>query len=309
MCGSARADPSSPIDDDIASARQAFLDGVTAEDAGRFGEALELYARARRFAASPALLFNMAFCEEHLGRLLEAAADYEEARAFARARGDADVERESTARSAAVRGMIPHLIVRLPSGAGAVTATLDGRPIDPATLDRIATDPGTHHLVVRSARTERPFDAAIELAEGAEQRVDVEFGSTASPPPPAPEPARTAAPRPTNVPALAMGATAIAFCGGALATGIAGHHDLELYLALNARPTLQNVPERERLRSGGQALFTANAVLTAATVISLGMATYFLLRPEKRPPAANRGAGAPATGPIGSADSPLSVSW
>ena len=278
-------------DDALVLARQAFRDGVVAEDAGRYEEALGRYAVARESASSPALLFNMATCREKLGRWVEATKDYESARELARARRESDVERESAARLEALAKEMPHLVIRVPLEAGHSSVEVDGRAVPPADVERLAVDPGVHHLVVR-AEFLPSTDLLVELAPQSERVIDV---SVASPVPTIPSPevspgpetrAATRTPHPapppaSYVPAALCGAVAFGLAGGAVGTGVAASNLRSQYLALNAIPAQANVGEREHLRAAGTALQETSAILTGTAVAMAAVGLVLVLLPPR----------------------------
>src|SRR4051794_33557045 len=86
----ARAAPTptpTATEEELAGARRLFFDAVSAEDDGRYDEALSLYERVSQVTISPTLLFNVATCREKLGQLLQAEAAFERALAAATERG------------------------------------------------------------------------------------------------------------------------------------------------------------------------------------------------------------------------------
>ena len=80
---SARADPTPG---ELAAARELFARAEKDEDAGRWAEALDKVRRASSVKMTAGLRFHIALCEEKLGQLVAALADYtaaEEAYALA----------------------------------------------------------------------------------------------------------------------------------------------------------------------------------------------------------------------------------
>ncbi len=275
-----------PTEAELAQARQTFQRGVAAQDDGRYADALAAYTEASRVATSPQLLFNMATCEEQLGQLLRARKDYESAVAAARARSDAEAEREALARLTAIDARIPHVLVHVPAELSDLTATLDGQPVGIEALSRLALDPGPHLLNVRSPSRPREFEASFDLSAGGERTFDVDLGSAQpiAQPPPAPPVVPSAQPHPNYLPAVFATGLTVAIGFAAIATGVAGHSSRSDYLTLNAAPTNDNLTQREDLRSTGQALYVANAILLGVTAVALGVAVYFFVRPPGRSP-------------------------
>jgi hypothetical protein len=259
--------------DDVQAARDLFTEGVEAQDAGRFAEAIERYENAAKIAESPRLHFNIATCEEQLNHLLRAADAYRRSLSLARGRGATDVADEAQAKLDALDAEIPRVIVRLPADATDATVLLDGEAIavDPAGQ---RVDPGAHHVVVRSKT--RESDAQITVDRRTVRVIEVDLGPRSEPPPPvlAPLP-----PQPSYTPAWIAGGGAAAFGVGAIVTGALGLNVRDRYLTLNAAPTNANHHERDDLRSSGQALFVTNAVLTGLALAAAGLAIYFVVRP------------------------------
>jgi hypothetical protein len=285
-CGLARADGPAP-DDPLAAARRTFHEGVQAQDARSYAEALDLYSRVRQTAVSPALLFNIATCQERLARLVDAFDNYEQALSLAKERGDDAVAREAAAQIPRVAAAIPHVAVRLPAGARILSAWLDNRSLPLDGLARIPADPGTHRLVVRSDGALLPFDVTFVLSEGAEHPVDVNLPAALTVSPVGPDEAR-ARPRPNYRPAFAAGGVAAAFGIAGLVTGIVGQIDRDRFLSLNAKATDANAAQRQTLHNDGNNLFVAQSVVLGAAAVATGVGLYLYLRPPRDPgPAAS----------------------
>src|SRR5690242_9683425 len=75
MLGDARADPAR--DREVADAL--FWEGRAAADAGDFATACEKFAQSLRLDAAAGTLFNLAHCEERVGRFASALGHYREA--------------------------------------------------------------------------------------------------------------------------------------------------------------------------------------------------------------------------------------
>jgi hypothetical protein len=286
-CTPARAEGPGP-NDSLLEARRLFFEGVRAQDAGRYAEALGFYREARRRAVSPALLFDIATCDERLDHLVEAAEEYEQARALAVLQGDDDVEREARARVAAVRVALPHVVVEVPQGLQVTSAALDETSVDPATLARFPADPGPHRLVIRCANRTEDLAVSFSLAVGSEHVValpvdaprtalDVPRGALDAPPLDRYPPSRS----PRYLPAWVAGGGAAVLGAAGLGTGIAAQIVRDRYVSLNANPTPQNRSERESLHGTAEGLYVANGVLLGAAGLAAGVALALAIWPPR----------------------------
>jgi len=281
----------------VARARALFFEGVAAEDAKDFARAAARYEEARRIVASPQILFNLASCQERLGRLVEARRLFEEARDAAEGaggRGGAEVAAEARQRRDGLDARMPRIVVRLRESAAGATVLLDGQAIDPAASPH-RVDPGAHRIVARADGTLGSFDLSFDAQVGTERVVDVDL--VLSPPAAAPLAsssssssslaARSAASRAAagpTAPVLVLAGVAIAAGIGAVATGVVGYGDRDRYLELNGAPTPDNRGERESLRESGTALYTASAVLSVTAVVSAAVGVYLHLRQRAQAP-------------------------
>lgn len=137
--------------------------------AGRWAEAKAQLTEALAIRSSPKVLYELGQAEEQLGQVASALGDYVRALEGARAAGESDVVAAAEQARAAVEARVPHVrVVVSGPGAGAASATLDGKP---AVLGAaIALDPGTHALVV-SAPGAREVTTSVAIGE--RQQLDV----------------------------------------------------------------------------------------------------------------------------------------
>ncbi len=282
------AEPRSPAE--IEEARRVFFEAVAAEDAGRYREALALYARARAVAVSAQLMFNAASCHERLDELTQAARGFAEALTEAHANGDAEVEREAQTMLDMLARDTPRLELILPGDAPRAAVVIDGASVS---AGEIALDPGRHRISAADPNHLRVFDVELALARGDRRRIDVDLGPTRAVETP-PAPARLTTPlapaivpppasppdRPRSyAPALAVAGAALAFTSVAVGTGIAGFVDRRRFDELNADPTADNRGEREDLRATGQRLYAASTVFVGAALVATGVSAYLFVRP------------------------------
>jgi len=290
--GAALAQPEAPTgpapagdasgEDDVARARQLFFEGVAAEDAREYARAITLYEDVRRRVVSAQVLFNLASCHEHLDHLLVARDLFEAAVVEAEKRGSEDVAHEARARRERVIGRLPRLVFRRMPSAADAELTVDEKSVDPD-AGPLFVDPGTHRVVARARDGKRRYELTARLEPGTTRTIDLDLdappAATSAPPTPPPQHKSLVVP-------LVLGGVAVALGATAVGTGVAGYADRDRYLELNATPTAENRPERERLESKGDTLYAVSAVFTTAFVVTAGLAVYFALAKQTPAPPA-----------------------
>lgn len=156
---SAFADPTPAQSAEI---QKAFPEAIALADQGKWAEALEKFKQVGAIKMTRSVRYNIARCEEKLGQLSKALADYTASVQEPQTSTD-EIPLIQAGRTAmeALAARIPRLRVR---AAGRPTLTLDGNVISQAALDApIPIDPGDHILVVDfgDKKVERPFSAAL----------------------------------------------------------------------------------------------------------------------------------------------------
>ena len=187
---SAHADDANPAA--LVAARELFRQGTEDADAGRFADALAKFRRVAAVKESPAVRFNIARCEESLGKTGAALADFELAQRSASQdpqHSAEDVARLAQDRADALRPKVPRLALVAPSLVpDGLTVTLDGAKVGLGELGvPLPLDPGVHVLDAR-APNRAPFHAELTLAAGESKSVALAVDTPA----PATEPAAPA---------------------------------------------------------------------------------------------------------------------
>ncbi|HEY1954743.1 MAG TPA: hypothetical protein VGH28_04010 [Polyangiaceae bacterium] len=161
LATSAHADPTPS---ELQAARELFSKAEKDEAAAHWNEALDKLKRAITVKSTPGLRFHIAFCEEKLGRLVAALADYTAADQAARDQNDKDVIDAVAEPLKTLRIRVPTLTVEVPALEGA-HVELDGTPV-PAGLYGVAmpVEPGLHR-VVATAPGKRQFTTEVTLHE------------------------------------------------------------------------------------------------------------------------------------------------
>ena len=163
---SARAQGSGTIDGDaIKRAREQFGQALSLQTGGDWAGALALLKEVAAVKPTPQVRFNIALCEERLGRLVAALGDYELAASDAQAEKSDQVAQEVDSRLEALKARVPRVVVQRGVGADSATISLDGVSLGDSVLNiPLPADPGTH-VVEAKALGFRPFKQAFRIAE------------------------------------------------------------------------------------------------------------------------------------------------
>jgi hypothetical protein len=179
----ALSQPAEQTDDAaVARAREQFTQALSLQTAGDWAGALALLKQVAAVKPTPQVRFNIALCEEKLGRLVSALGDYELAAADAR-ESDVGVAQEVDARLGALRARIPKIIVQRGDGAETATIMLDGVTIgDSVVGTAVPADPGPH-VIEAKAIGYKPFRQTVRLVEQQTETLVVKLEAVPEPPP------------------------------------------------------------------------------------------------------------------------------
>jgi hypothetical protein len=161
----AHADPVlGPTPSEVQAARELFKKAEADEDAGNWSEALDKVKRAMSVKPTPGLRFHVALCEEKLGQLVAALADYTAADQMAREQNNKDVIDAVAEPLKTLRIRVPTLTIEVPAAEGA-QVELDGKPIAQGLYGvAMPVEPGTHKVTAR-ATGKRLFSTQVTLHE------------------------------------------------------------------------------------------------------------------------------------------------
>src|SRR5258706_15123609 len=111
LAGPAIAAPPAPSQAQVQAARELFQEAERDEDAKRWAEALEKLRRVAAVRLTPGVRYHIALCEENLGQLVAALADYTLAENQARAENAQDVLRLVGKKLESLRARVPRLTI------------------------------------------------------------------------------------------------------------------------------------------------------------------------------------------------------
>ncbi|MEZ4298920.1 MAG: hypothetical protein R3B70_28480 [Polyangiaceae bacterium] len=277
-------------------AQDLFARGREQARSGDCQQAIPLFEASQEAYPSRGALYNLALCEEKVGRSGRAWEHFRDL--LPQLDPEDDRLSETRAKMAALELSIGRIEIGLaPDAPPGVTVTLGGVDLAPERFGTvIPLEPGTHHLLVRAAgREDRRHDVVIEGGE--RQTVTLEVGppitntaplASAAPPPPrveAPKPLAPPPPRPDTTiplaPALISWGIGLSGLGVMSVTGV---------LAMEKKGELQRTcPDPARcsasglaLAREGEALTTASTAAAAVWLAGLGAGTTLFFLSKRR---------------------------
>ncbi len=165
---SAHAQDASPSESSLAEARSLFERGLAAADAERWGEAVELFRRARDVVERPSIVFNLGQALMRLGQATEARAALERFIAIA----DPQADRADVAIAQRLLGELGTAqgTLELAIEPADAVVEVDGATVEGTGSERTLTlDPGRHRLSV-SAPGYRPDRFEVSVLAGSRER-------------------------------------------------------------------------------------------------------------------------------------------
>ncbi len=189
----ARAQGPAADNDAIKRAREQFGQALALQTGGDWAGALAMLKEVAAVKPTPQVRFNIALCEERLGRLVAALGDYELAASDAQAEKADQVRQEVDSRLESLKARVPRVIVQRGEGADSATISLDGVSLGDSVLNNpLPADPGPH-TVEATALGFRPFKQAFRVAEQQTATIQVKLepepAKVEPPPPVEPRPA------------------------------------------------------------------------------------------------------------------------
>jgi hypothetical protein len=239
-------------------AEQLFRQGRRAMESGNFAEASDRFRDSLRHERTAGALFNLAACEEQLGKVLSASRDFREAATLLQP----DDERRQYAEDHATQlaGRIPELVVR--SENAHASLGVDGERVIAGELHRL--EPGTHVLTVEAAGSE-PVRLQIDLRPGEHKEIVVPAQRPSVAPTPAPH--RNVR-RPLGIALLTLGGAGLAAGAAAGFAWLANDSTVQNHCSVQIRacdaPGLDAVGTANTLFQLGWSAGTIGAALAIA---------------------------------------------
>lgn len=277
---------------ELDAARKQFQEGMALSAANNCSAALTKFRAVANVKMTAGVAFNIAECEERLGKLVSALGNYR--LAAAQAQGDAkakDVASRVADRIDALEARIPRLTIKRGKGADIASIELDGSELGAAQLSAATpVDPGSHTVVAKIGDKIYAQDTVV-LAEKEtktfEVKIDAPVAKIEKPvveePPPPPElpppPSRSKVPA-----AVALGVGGVGVVLGAtfmvLRGGTLGDLDKLCGGDTTCPPSAQATADKGRLFTG----LAEGAFIVGAAGIVTGIVLLATSGPPKPKP-------------------------
>lgn len=152
------------------AAQVLFDDGIALMGQGKYADACPKLDQSQKIDPTIVTAYRLAECNEKLGKLATAWAQFVDVADQARKAGSTDREDTARKRAEALRPRVPRLLVTVSDAVAAqkgLVVTRDGTPIDVAVWGRdLPIDPGEHRIAATAAG-KQPWELRVEVAEGA----------------------------------------------------------------------------------------------------------------------------------------------
>ena len=168
--GRAQAEPQRR---DPTGAQALFYKARAQMQLGRYAEACPNLEASLRLDAGIGTQFNLADCNEHIGKMATAWAGFIDVATAAKAAHQVEREAVARKRAQALEARLPKLLIDTSSAPAGVTVTRDGVPVAPSVFGvEVPIDPGAHH-VAASAPGMPSWQMTVHAVEGKTARVAV----------------------------------------------------------------------------------------------------------------------------------------
>lgn len=169
-----------PPKNDPAAAQSLFYEARTLMQQNRFAEACPKLEESLRFDVGIGTQFNLADCNEHLGKITTAWAGFLEVAALSKTQNQPDREKLARKRAAALEPRLPKLVVEASNGTPGLEVKRDGIAIGAAAWGTaIPVDPGSHRIVASAPG--KQWETTITASEGKTAKVSVPRDLPAAP--------------------------------------------------------------------------------------------------------------------------------
>lgn len=254
-----------------------FAEGSALIGQGRCAEALPMLEEAQRLDPGIGTQFNIAVCQQQLGRLGSAWRNFERVAELARASGKKQREEAARAKLEELRPKVPRIVIRSEEP-GDVTVKVDGAVIAKDAWAFVPVDPGKHH-VDATAPTKQAWSKDVD-APTESSSVEVVI----------PKLSVVQETRVVTVEDSSSGRRTLGFVlggvgiAGVAAAAVTGIMLLDAKSTADDRCTPRCIDANGRFDqegadavSRGETLLPINAVAWGVAIVGLGLGTFFVL--------------------------------
>ncbi|MCL2448822.1 MAG: hypothetical protein FWD17_07745 [Polyangiaceae bacterium] len=288
----ARGDPAAvePSRAELAAARDVFAQAERDEDDGRWQDALDKMRQVALVKTTAGVEYHIALCEEHLGLLVSALADFEQARSRAETEHAKDVQHLVGGALDQLAPRVPRLTLHVTPENVATEVTIDGNALVGALGEARPIDPGAHTIEARAPGWQ-PASLVVTMHEHDARSIEIPL--VAEPPPaPTPPAGETGAPpaprravpfawTPARVGAAIATATAAGLAGAGVGAYFMAGNALDRGMTTCAAVVTRSPNACDLQKTTVRAWDWAAAGAWAGAALSTGLAVFLWTRPAK----------------------------
>ncbi len=157
---------------DPAAAEVLFYDARQLMEKGKYNEACPKLEESMRLDTGVGTQFNLADCNEHIGKLASAWAGFLEVAAQSKSTNQPEREKLARKRAAALEPRLPKLVVDVPAPTPGLEVKRDGIVVGAAAFGTsIPIDAGTHRVVATAPG--KQWETVVQAVEGKTARIAV----------------------------------------------------------------------------------------------------------------------------------------
>lgn len=150
-----------------------FYDGRALMQRGQFAAACAKFEESLRLDRGIGTEFNLADCNERIGKIATAWAGFESVAAATKARGQLERERTARVRAKALEPKLPRLVIVVASPEPGMEVRLDGQLVERAQWGTaVPVDPGMRELAA-TAPGHTPYLRSVSAVRGVTERVQL----------------------------------------------------------------------------------------------------------------------------------------
>jgi hypothetical protein len=177
---------------DAAAAQALFYEARNLAQKGHFTEACPKFEESLRLDYGIGTEFNLADCNEKVGKIASAWSGFLSVAASAKAQNQAQREKVARDRAKALEARLPKLVIEVEKPVPGLEVKRDGVVVGSAAWGTpVPVDPGSHKITATAPNKEK-FEAKVDSAEGKQGKIVVKELANAhvaaAPPPVAPAP-------------------------------------------------------------------------------------------------------------------------